>query len=403
MASLNIIRTRTRSLFSPNSHLTMMNVINLCKNKCFSRHVRNRLAVHHPIHRGDHKQVQVPVMSQSTLSNVPQLDIIKRENDEKSEEDASEILRNLSTEDAKKLKIIKLEFEVLGHMNGMVPQTMTDAQWLVAFEKASRHQRLQYYKFLKKKENYVKKEKEKRQQRLHQQRQQQQQEEDKKNDVIPESPQLFSKNSIFMFLRDTTVDKAGNYRLANAMMYGTPLIFDMDYEQFMRDQDCSNLVDQLLMVHGKNRDSMDPFHLIFTSLNPKGKVFPMMEKRLLQGQHFLATVTDRSYLDLFPSEKLVYLSPHAPNALKEVSSDDIYIVGGFIDKAYGKPVSFARAKAQGIRSAKLPLDHFLLWGCGSKNLTLDQMMGILLEQRRSKDWNKAFKEVPIRKMKREDK
>ncbi|PVD25196.1 hypothetical protein C0Q70_15694 [Pomacea canaliculata] len=340
-------------------------------------------------------------MPQSTLSSVPQLDIIERETNEKSVVDASEILRNLSTEDAKKLKIIKLEFEVLGHMNGMVPQTMTDAQWLVAFEKASKPQRLQYYKFLKKKENYVKKEKEKQQQRLHQQRQQQQQEGDKKNDDIPESPQLSS--NIIMHVRNRTIDKAGNYRLANAMMYGTPLIFDMDYEQFMRDQDCSNLVDQLLMVHGKNRDSMDPFHLIFTSLNPKGKVFPMMEKRLLQGQHFLATVTDRSYLDLFPSEKLVYLSPHAPNALKEVSSDDIYIVGGFVDKAYGKPVSFARAKAQGIRSAKLPLDHFLLWGCGSKNLTLDQMMGILLEQRRSKDWNKAFKEVPIRKMKREDK
>lgn len=145
------------------------------------------------------------------------------------------------------------------------------------------------------------------------------------------------------------------------MQFGQPLIFDMDYEQYMRHQDCRNLVDQLLITYGKNRDSPDPFHFVFTSLDPNGRVFPKLRQAHLTGQHFMGTMTDRSYLDLFPRERLVYLSPHANNTLKAVDANDIYIVGGFIDKACQKPVSLARAKEQGIRTAKFPLDTYLLW------------------------------------------
>lgn len=154
--------------------------------------------------------------------------------------------------------------------------------------------------------------------------------------------------------------QAANYRLAHAMQFGQPLVFDMDYEQYMRHQDCRNLVDQLLMTYSKNRDCLDPFHFVFTSLDRSGKVFPMLRQANLTGQHFMGTMTDRSYLDLFPRERLVYLSPHANRTLKEVDANDIYIVGGFIDKACQKPVSLARAKEQGIRTAKFPLDTYLL-------------------------------------------
>ena len=154
--------------------------------------------------------------------------------------------------------------------------------------------------------------------------------------------------------------QAGNFRLAHAMQFGQPLIFDMDYEQYMRHQDCRNLVDQLLITYSKNRDSLDPFHFVFTSLDPGGKVLAMLQRSSLTGRHFMGTMTDRSYLDMFPRERLVYLSPHASQTLREVDPSDIYIVGGFIDKSCQKPVSLARAKEQGIRTAKFPLDTYLL-------------------------------------------
>ena len=154
--------------------------------------------------------------------------------------------------------------------------------------------------------------------------------------------------------------QAGTYRLAHAMQFGQPLIVDMDYEQYMRHQDSQNLVSQLLICYSRNREALDPFHLIFTSLHSDSKALRMLHHARLTGQNFMGTMTDRSYLDLFPRERLVYLSPHASEWLPEVNCDDVYIIGGIVDKSYPKPLSLARAKEQGIRTYKFPLDKYLL-------------------------------------------
>jgi hypothetical protein len=65
-----------------------------------------------------------------------------------------------------------------------------------------------------------------------------------------------------------------------------------------------------------------------------------------------------------------------------------------------QPLSLAKAKKEGIRMAKLPIDKYLDWGSGStKSFTLNQVMNILLDLRHTRDWNKALKHVPIRKLK----
>ncbi|KAL8591403.1 hypothetical protein ACOMHN_022209 [Nucella lapillus] len=331
--------------------------------------------------------------------HVPQVDLDseKKMPEESSEEgssvkSASEVLQNLGPEDTRRLKIIKLEFDVTEQMYGKVPEVMTDDYWLHALRMDSKSKRLRYYRFLYKNENLKKSKK--RKQTLRQQ----------EKDAAPverEEPQR-EKNTIFFHIRDATIKQAGNYRLAHAMQFGQPLVFDMDYEQHMRHQDCQNLVFQLLLSYGKNRDSLDPFHLVFTSMNPRGRVLQMLHKSHLTGSNFLGTMTDKSYLEFFPRERLVYLSPHASQSLTEVSEDDVYIVGGIVDKTNTQPLSLARAKEQGIRVAKFPLDNYLLWGQGTKSLTLDQVMAIMLEQRRSKDWNDAFRAIPQRKLQRDD-
>jgi ribonuclease P protein 1 len=48
---------------------------------------------------------------------------------------------------------------------------------------------------------------------------------------------------------------------------------------------------------------------------------------------------------------------------------------------------------------KLPLDRHLLWGAGgSKSLTLNQVIKILLDVRASGNWDKALEHVPRRKL-----
>merc|ERR1712179_654238 len=62
----------------------------------------------------------------------------------------------------------------------------------------------------------------------------------------------------------------------------------------------------------------------------------------------------------------------------------------------------AKAKREGLRVQKLPLDKYLSWGIGGKSLTLNQMICILLDLKESGDWEYALRHVPRRKIKTEE-
>lgn len=65
-----------------------------------------------------------------------------------------------------------------------------------------------------------------------------------------------------------------------------------------------------------------------------------------------------------------------------------------------QPLSMAKAKREGIRMARFPIDKYLDWGISSsKNLTLDQTMKIMLDLRHTGNWKKALEHVPVRKLK----
>lgn len=46
---------------------------------------------------------------------------------------------------------------------------------------------------------------------------------------------------------------------------------------------------------------------------------------------FPLNIHEDSYLNHFPKEKLVYLTPHCRNDLEEFNHDDIYIIGAMVD------------------------------------------------------------------------
>lgn len=71
-------------------------------------------------------------------------------------------------------------------------------------------------------------------------------------------------------------------------------------------------------------------------------------------------MTSSHYTDLYPKEKLVYLSPDAKHELNHWNHEDIYIIGGLVDLAQEKPITLAKAKREGIRAARLPLDKYVM-------------------------------------------
>lgn len=269
-----------------------------------------------------------------------------------------------------------------------VPENISEEQLKTFMECPSKSAKKKYLKYLHLKELHKKNDKrkmdEKRERRLEAQDQASKMDETKK--------------SSFVCMWSRTMDKAYNWRAAQSMIFGQPLVFDMSYEKEMSVREVSNTVRQIALSESCNRRSVDPFHIHFCNFKDDSLYHRefINQYREAWGK-LLITVTDQCYTEIFPKDKLIYLTADSPKVMKTFDHDKIYIVGSMVDKSIKTGVSLARAKRLGLETAALPLEKYLLWSTGAKNLTLDQMMHILLTLKDTADWKKALEFVLKRK------
>ncbi|NXS02320.1 TM10C methyltransferase, partial [Oxylabes madagascariensis] len=269
-----------------------------------------------------------------------------------------------------------------------VPENISEEQLKTFMECPSKSAKKKYLKYLHLKELHKKNDKrrmdEKRERRLEAQNQTSNTDETKK--------------SSFVYLSSSTIDKTYNWRAAQSMIFGQPLVFDMSYEKEMSIREVTNTVRQIVLSESCNRRSVDPFHIHFCNFKDDSLYHREFIKNYREAWgKLLITVTDQCYTEIFPKDKLIYLTADSPKVMKTFDHDKIYIVGSMVDKSIKTGVSLARAKRLGLETAALPLEKYLLWSTGAKNLTLDQMMRILLTLKDTADWRKALEFVPKRK------
>lgn len=269
-----------------------------------------------------------------------------------------------------------------------VPENITEEQLKTFMERPSKSAKRRYLKFLYIKElckkNDKRKLKEKRERRL------EAQEQVSKTDE--------TKMSLFLRLWSKRIDRAYSWRAAQSMVFGQPLVFDMSYEKDMSIREVADTVKQMVLSESCNRRSADPFHIHFCNFKEDSLSHREFIKYYREAWgKLLITVTDQCYTEIFPKDKLIYLTADSPKVMKAFDHDKIYIVGSMVDRKIKTGVSLARAKRLGLETAALPLEKYLLWNTGAKNLTLDQMMQILLTLKDTGDWKAALEFVPKRK------
>ncbi|CAJ1049853.1 tRNA methyltransferase 10 homolog C [Xyrichtys novacula] len=275
-----------------------------------------------------------------------------------------------------------------------VPEEMTDEQVQILAELTTKSARKKYLKFLAIKENlkraarvkYLKKKEEKQRQSI---------EGAEEGDERGHNP----TNTFIRQYWSRSLDRLLAWRTAQAMLFDQPLVFDMSYESNMNMREVGNTVSQLMEVEGWNRRAKEPFHLHFCNLQKEGVLMQELLKRYGEKvwEHLLITTSERRHVDLFPREQLVYLTADSPNVLRKFDHSKVYIIGGLVDRSIQPGLSLANAKRLKLETARLPLDEFLHWGMGAKNLTLDQMVRIMLAMKDTGNWNEALKAVPVRK------
>uniref|UniRef100_A0A3B5L1A3 tRNA methyltransferase 10 homolog C n=1 Tax=Xiphophorus couchianus TaxID=32473 RepID=A0A3B5L1A3_9TELE len=207
------------------------------------------------------------------------------------------------------------------------------------------------------------------------------------------------KNTMFLQFWDRTLDKLLGWRTAQAMRFGQPIVFDLSYASNMSRREIENTVSQLMEVEGWNRRATEPFHLHFCNLQPDSLYKKELVKRYgaETWDRLLITSTEQHYIDMFPREQLVYLTADSPNVLRSFDHSKVYIIGALVDKSIQSGLSLANAKRLKLATARLPLDEYLHWEMGAKNLTLDQMIRIMLTIKDSGKWEEALQFVPKRK------
>ena len=146
--------------------------------------------------------------------------------------------------------------------------------------------------------------------------------------------------------------------LSYALDFGQPVVFDLNLDYRMSDGEAYSFVKQMREVYAANRTMWEPFQLHLCGYDPD---LPGMRDLVEceESRHYLWNVTEDCFSRVFPREKLVYLSPDAPEVASEWRHDDVYVIGGVVDKcARGGKMTLSKIKSLGIRSQRFDINRY---------------------------------------------
>lgn len=120
------------------------------------------------------------------------------------------------------------------------------------------------------------------------------------------------------------------------------IVIDCSFEdEHAREHYLLNLVDQVQYLFAEVDRYHSPAFVYLCNLSSKGRLQAEFDRRAPL-ENLCLEPTESSYLDLFPREKLIYLSPDSENEMTEFDHDAVYIIGGIIDLSKSVSIEFQR-------------------------------------------------------------
>ena len=263
-----------------------------------------------------------------------------------------------SEEMKNKLKYLEYEFMLAQQDGGLVPTVIEEMDWHVLLTLESRQQRLRYLTKLCKaelrKEEKIKQKEIK--QRISNTPSEHGDSKVSRSENRSESRCFFK--SIFLRLQDKSFNQFHQGKCLNALMYGIPLVYDLGFHQQMNGIEQKNAARELIHSYGINHTHNDPFDMRFLNNDPNSILFKSLaiQNPEINEPYFPITVSSQSYLDMYPREQLVYLTPDAHEVMREFDPEKIYIIGAVNKKSEQRDfMSVAKAKRDNLQMLKLPL------------------------------------------------
>lgn len=179
------------------------------------------------------------------------------------------------------------------------------------------------------------------------------------------------------------------------------IVIDYDFEAQMTPNEIKSIVQQTNFCYGVNGQAKVPVHLVLTSV--KDGIKEAFDRQLGEAKYERwvgVTVSEERYVDLYKDKKdqLVYLTADSEVEIQELSPDDVYIIGGIVDRNRHKNICFRRATELGIRTARLPIGKHMLEGSRSVVMCTNHVLEMLLMYLETRDWKLSVEKVlPERK------
>ncbi|KAF5022440.1 hypothetical protein F66182_5525 [Fusarium sp. NRRL 66182] len=219
------------------------------------------------------------------------------------------------------------------------------------------------------------------------------------------------------------------------------LVFDCDFEQYMRDKELISLGSQITRSYSENKNAKYRTHIYVSNWNGKlaqrfheilddkhknwkGIDFvdgdfvacaeEAREKMKDEGNHMIEALQHdknpwvRDEKDPLPLpdpepeprpeySDIVYLSSDSPYTLDRLEPNTSYIIGGLVDKNREKGLCYKRARERGIRTARLPIGQYMVMQ-SRMVLATNHVVEIMLKWLEYENWGDAFLSViPKRK------
>ncbi|XP_050461530.1 tRNA methyltransferase 10 homolog A isoform X2 [Cataglyphis hispanica] len=142
---------------------------------------------------------------------------------------------------------------------------------------------------------------------------------------------------------------------------------DLSFDELMIDKDIAKLTKQILRCYTLNRRATAPMQFSLTSFTGRSRAD--MERH--NGyEHWDVNFHTESYLNIYPKDKIVYLTSESENVIDRLDHECVYVIGGLVDHNAHKGICYKLAKDAGVRHGRLPLDKFLRMKA-RKVLTID--------------------------------
>lgn len=152
------------------------------------------------------------------------------------------------------------------------------------------------------------------------------------------------------------------------------------------------MVVQLKDCISTNRSHQHPFDLHLCNFDANGDTAAHLARAMptLFNRTCPLDMHKNCFTEIFPKERLVYLTPDCGTDLIEFNPEDIYVIGSISSMHESREMVLAQAKQSGVRMARLPISKFLEWKYGDKAFTPAELVKLLLGLKCSRDWIKAF-------------